>query len=87
MSTAQSQGSLHRVGQALAEVGTHAQAVYYCLDEVGLCFIEADVFCVRKFDDFAIDAKPDKALTAGFFNDIAEFTGLTCDEWRKDEKL
>ena len=87
VSTAQSQGSLHRVGQALAEVGTHAQAVYYCLDEVGLCFIEADVFCIRKFDDFAIDAKPDKALAAGFFNDITELASLTCDEWRKDEEL
>jgi hypothetical protein len=32
MPAAQSQGSLHRVGQALAEVWTHAQAVHYGLD-------------------------------------------------------
>ena len=87
VSSAQTQGSLHRVCKTLSEVLAHGQTIDDRLDEVGFCFIQADVFRIRQLDDLAVHSQADKALAAGFFNHITKLADLSGDKRRKDEEF
>ena len=83
---APAQGGFHRVGQTLARTRFEHQAIDYRLDDVAALFIQADLALRPEVRDFAVNARANEAFAAEFFDDVAEFAGLSAhDRGQQDQ--
>ena len=87
LSFAPAQGSFDGIGEALTESGLEHEAVDHGFDVMTAFFVQADARLPAKVGDFAVDARPHKAFTAEFFDDVAEFSRLVAHDGGKEDEF
>ena len=87
LSFAPAQGSFDGISEALTESGLEHEAVDHGFDVMTAFFVQADARLPAKVGDFAVDARPHKAFTAEFFDDVAELSRLVAHDGGKEDEF
>ncbi len=80
-------GGLDGISETLAESGFEHEAVDDGFDVMAAFFVEAHFGFAVQTGDVSVDARPDEALAAEFFDDVAELAGLAADDGGEEDEF